>query len=492
MSWQCVSILLAGSCFAGCAMSGQTTGSISGITIDATTKAPLDNVKVRLAYAGLSAISDAEGRFRFTEVVPMAHLVVAERSGYAKLDGGLGVSVQLTPGGSVNGLVLALSPEAVLAGRVLDAKGDLIRGASVDVTEADSRAHVALESSPTGVFRIGGLSAGRYVLGAQALGQAERPRPLTYYPGELDRTRASVIELRAGETRAGLDIVVREVQYATIRGQFTDPKSVTPGCIVAYEHRNRDPLGSTATGRLDAEGRFTMRMPRGDFRLKVLCLGQRQGARVLGFKDLFVGDQDVDNVVVPPSPLHVVRAKLKWSAAGRADSLSGSFTLNPTQGLGALRFSAPQDDGWVTASEVTPDVYLVRVGKLPAGSYVQSIQTPSGEILRDGLDLLNGTATDLEIVVAPDGGTISGQVLDAKRMPVLGAQVAIRRATSRPAERELWSMFTAVDGEGRFTQSGMAPGDYEVTARVGGRTTSPQKVTIAANARLEVQLLLPD
>jgi hypothetical protein len=473
-------------------MNGQTTGNISGITVDAITRAPLDNVKVRLGFAGLSTTSDAEGRFRFTEVAPMAHLVVAERSGYAKLDGGLGVRVELTPGGSVNGLVLVLSPEAVIAGRVLDAKGDLIRGASVEVTDADTRVTAALESSPTGSFRIGGLRAGRYLVGAQAWGQVERPRPLTYYPGELDRTRASVIELRAGESRGELDIAVREVQYATIRGQFTEPKSVTPGCIVAYEHRNRDPLGSTATAKLDPEGRFAMRMPRGDFRLKVLCLGQRPGARVLGFKDLYVGDQDVDNVVIPPSPIHIVRAKLRWSAGGRADAPTGTFTLSPTQGLGVLRFSAPKDDGWVAASEVTPDVYLIRVGQLPPGSYAQSIQTPSGEILRDGLDLLNGTSTDLEIVVSPDGGTISGQVLDAKRMPVLGAQVAISRATSRPAERELWSRFAAVDGEGRFAQSGMAPGDYEVTARVGGRVSSPQRVSIGPSARLEVQVLLPD
>ena len=473
-------------------MNGQTTGSISGITVDATTKAPLGNVKISLGFAGLSTISDAEGHFRFTGVVPTAHVVVAERAGYAKLDGRLAVRVELASGGSISSLVLALSPEAAVEGRLLDAKGDLIRGASVEVLEADTRVYVALESSPAGSFRIGGLGPGRYVLAAQRSGQTERPQPLTYYPSELDRTRASVIELRAGETRNGLDIAIREVPYTTIRGQFTGANSLMPGCIVAYEHRNRDPLGSTATGRLDRDGRFTMRLPRGEFRLKVVCLGQRQGARMLGFKDLLVGDQDIDDLVIPPSQMQIVRAKLRWSGPGKADVPTGTFRLNPTQGLGVLRFGALQNDGWVTASDVAPDVYLISVGQLAPGSYVQSIQAPSGEVLRDGLDLLNGAVTDLEIVVAPDGGTVSGQVIDAKRMPVPGAQVAIRRSTLRTGEQELWSKYTAVDGEGRFVQPGMAPGDYEVTARVGGRLSSPQRVSIGPSARLDIQLLLPD
>ena len=473
------------------AAAGQPMGAISGTALDSTSGTPLAGVKVTLNFSEGTATTDTTGSFEFGKLKAADYYLKAEKEGFAKLDGQLPRALRLADGEKVTGFVLRLAPESILSGRVSNAKGEPVE-AYVTLTNAEFPAHVASEQTKAGEFRLRGLAAGSYKLSAQPQAPRTGIYSLTYYPSETRRELADTINLKDAEQKSSVDIVLQDARYFTIRGRFTG--DIPPGrqTTVGYQNLNGEPLGFSRSGVIDSEGRFTLEVPPGEYRLKVTSMAQsREQPLVLGFRELRVMDTGVNDVVIPHSPIRSIRAKFRWARSGGKDALEATFMLNPMAGLGILQYGKREADGWVTLSRVSPDRYSILPGDLPKGTYVQSILAGGADITKSGLDLISGVSTELEIVIADDGGLVGGTVVDAAQRPVPGSSISIRRVTPERPEQELWSKHSLGDANGRFWEAGIAPGEYSVTARANGKTSAAETIRVVAGGRLQLQFVLP-
>lgn len=91
------------------AASGQTTGSVTGTVIEASSARPLVGVTISVVGTQLSMLTGAEGRFLLDSVPPGTHVVRVAMLGYGEQT----QSVQVTAGEAAN-LRLELSPQALL------------------------------------------------------------------------------------------------------------------------------------------------------------------------------------------------------------------------------------------------------------------------------------------------------------------------------------------------------------------------------------------
>jgi protocatechuate 3,4-dioxygenase beta subunit len=96
----------------------QTAGSISGTVRDASTGAPLSNVRISLPGSE-AATTDSEGRFRLEEIEPGPKRVWASDS---VRGAGAGVSVMVRAGEEAT-VEIRLKPGGSISGRVVDSGG---------------------------------------------------------------------------------------------------------------------------------------------------------------------------------------------------------------------------------------------------------------------------------------------------------------------------------------------------------------------------------
>ena len=246
------------------------TATIAGTVIaDAAGAPPVRRARVQLRSqqdnAGRVSVTDDEGRFVFQALPAGRYTMTVTKPGYVTLPygaeshRGLPLPIALEEGQAATGLVARLTRGSVITGRILDSNGlpfagailtlgeqrmingapTVVRALTLGLTRTDDR----------GMFRLYGLPAGSYVLGASPFlgGSAggtltsdadvrwatgprnTSPAPrrtavgyaAVYYPGTTDSADASVIELGAGEERGGIDLTLPLVPTSTVTGHVS-------------------------------------------------------------------------------------------------------------------------------------------------------------------------------------------------------------------------------------------------------------------------------
>lgn len=469
-------ILAAVSCF------GQPPGSISGTVLDSASGRPVEGVEVTLDYTSQTATTGANGQFRFDKLEPGDYYLKTEKEGFAKDRIGGAPAVRLASGQAAN-LEIRLVPEAVVIGQVKNAKGEPASAMVRLETAGRFRTSVASTFAEGGRFRLDRLLPGTYVLSAQDSGRAEV------------RGRDYPIELAPGEKKPDVEIVLQEPRApVTVKGSFDGEAPAGRQWIVTYEDLGGNSSAIRRNGIPDPRKNFTMELPApGRYRLTARTM-PRTGEQpiVLGLLELTVPEAGIQGVVIPASPIRSVRARLRWAnGAAVANPGKTAFSLNPMEGIGILQHAKLGEDGWIVAPRVSPDRYSFLVGGLPEGTYVKSILAGGADITSRGLDLISGTAIECEIVIADDGGTVSGQVLDAAQRPVVGARIPIMPVTAHRPEQELKSRYALTDAKGQFSQSGIAPGEYQVSARLDPKVAPRQTIQVRPRGKLDLQFVLP-
>lgn len=172
--------------------------------------------------------TDPLGQFEFSGLLPGRYTLAADKAGYAattygargRFDPPLQIALA---DGATESIEIRMPKGAAVSGRVVDESGDPIVGASMTAlalrSEGDARrletvGRVRSETDDRGEYRLGGLTAGQYLLSVLTERDAIIITPTyrrmgwarTLVPSSVINGGASPIALVAGEERAGLDI----------------------------------------------------------------------------------------------------------------------------------------------------------------------------------------------------------------------------------------------------------------------------------------------
>jgi hypothetical protein len=282
------------------------TASISGIVTSAESpEKGLRRVTVMLGAGDqiklpVNIVTDDAGRFTFSGLAAGTYTLIATRPGFvtstygAKVPGrAQGAPISLADGQQMSGIVLPMMHGAALSGTIRYPSGRPASEIGVIVlavknVAGERRLNPMLAPGRTddrGVYRVYGLPPGDYIVRVDMSGRQDQMRPMTkdeiewalklqtgagkpggpgapppappapqpvaytsvYYPGVADPAAASVVALRAGEDRDGVDISCVLVPTATVSGRvFTADGQPAAGLQVRLESS-----GSTGGGITD-------------------------------------------------------------------------------------------------------------------------------------------------------------------------------------------------------------------------------------------------
>lgn len=250
------------------------TASVSGrVVLGDTAATPVRRAVVTLMSADgadpRSTLTDDEGRFRVTGLPEGRYSLTAKKPAHltsaygARRPGRPGTTIVVAAGAQVEGIEWALPKGAVIAGRVTLANGEPASNTTVmavpehlsTVGGTLPTTEIPFQTDDRGVFRIYGLSPGRYLLmavptfgrgeivtrsdaeydaairalrtpapGAAKASPAAPPAQQTigfapvYFPGTAIQNQATLITVAAGDVKDGLDFTVSTVRMATVRG----------------------------------------------------------------------------------------------------------------------------------------------------------------------------------------------------------------------------------------------------------------------------------
>jgi len=484
-------------------LKGEDYCTVEGLVVDARTQAPIRKAAVVLVgggeanRGGAGGISDASGRFIIGRVPPGRYRISLRRNGYASNFGQAGAagnpaSLTLSPGEHLKGLVLRMTPAAVISGRVVDEDGEPVAWARVTAMQyryvRGKRQLVPAGGATTddrGEYRIFGLAPGRYWVSAASTDLEMGLRPLVraraleriaypdiYYPGALEPEQAAPVAVRAGEERVGIDFRLWPAQAVTLSGRVVLPgaERTLRGVMMMIAPRTRSGFLGPAPRRFaqvdPSTGRFTLTNVRPGSH--VLTAVYRDGENTLyARQEIEVGASDIEGIELVLAPGITLRGRVEIEKGGadlvKLDEMR--VLLQPEDqepqffGMSDGRVKA---DGSFELRNLPPGRYTIRIARLPEGSYLESARLGDQEALASGL-LLQAGGGFLTLVVSPFGGQVDGAVLDAERRPAAGATVVLVPEERKRHREDLFFEQTA-DQNGRFSFRGVPPGDYRVFA----------------------------
>ena len=449
---------------------GVGTAVVTGTVVSDTRDArPLRRARVSLTGpeldVGRIAISADDGSYAFEGLPAGRYSISASKDGYVTMSAGAerpgkpGPAIELRAGETTKAIV-RLPPGAVITGTVRFPGGEPAANASVSpimeryVPAAGERQLGApLNSTVTtddrGVYRIFGLAAGTYFVGAlprlpfngpmvdfpvlsdaeirRALAEVQQsatsPRPgmpsppapasrvvetprtsvtfaPIYYPGTAFERQAATITLAAGEVRVGIDIDLEYVRTAIVEGFVTMPADARVQLALASaDSGSSNPSVRTASPM--ADGRFQFRsVPPGHYAItaRAVLTTTQPGTGAIavaawGRTEIMVAGEDLSGITVALKPPLTITGQVAFKGDTPPPPLptlkmpipSTSVILGPTSAL--VLPSVTLEGTRFTIPSAIPGVYRLRTQ--PPG-----IRTPIGvwwleSVIANGVDLLD-------------------------------------------------------------------------------------------------------
>ncbi|MBF5042532.1 MULTISPECIES: carboxypeptidase regulatory-like domain-containing protein [Myxococcaceae] len=441
-------------------------GAFTGQVVSAETGAGVAGAELTFASdAGAASVhTDAGGRFRFAPPSPGPYqLATVSAEGFLPFAPEWGQSpVRLTAvaGQRVEGILLALTPELELLGRVLSPEGTPVAGAQVRLTTGhagESVLHPVADrfvSDAKGEFRFRApeqaalearhpdYEAGRAVVGAVA-------------------RAARVVELRLRPRAPGADggTEAREVALA---GQVVDARGQPVGGALVTAHssarrfptRYGDELGYQAS--TDEQGRFALE-------------GVREGSYDLDAQAEGLAPGRLDDVAAGRADLRLVLAEGALLTGRVRDAASGaplpSFSVAVSQAVGPLR-----REGVAEQTVLDPEGRY-RVAGVPSGELVVEVAAPGHAPAEARVQVPEGAKGPLTADFALEpGARLTGTVVERDSgKPLADARVSLESGQGGGALSVRLDART--DASGAFALEGLAPGRATLVASLAGHHT---------------------
>jgi hypothetical protein len=440
--------------------------------------------------------TDTLGRFTLRGLPPGRFAVEALKPGYLKSQHGQaganlpGLPIVVRDREEVDDVALVLARASVVSGTVVDEYGDPVqdaqvyllrvtRSGSAAVAERDERAPVR-RSDDRGEFRISGIAAGTYILGASinagvadAAGRATEAYAPSYYPGTHDVAGAVPLHIVGEQEVPGLVLTLNRVPVVRVSGTAVNSQGLPlsgsvrlsprrPGIVT----REAPHVNPSATGAFAFAG-----VAPGEYRLEVIgSTGASEGEFAVAA--ITVGDGDPEPLRIRTSPGSKISGQIVleggsageqlWGYSVTTSSIDSSpssayvstvlspmstgtpFTLPPVAGPTHLRFSSP-DENW----------------------FVKSLLINGFDVVDTPFDFgFDGRAyTDVEVVFSRSGASVGGHATNER-----GADVRNYAVYVFPTDRQKWFagsrwIRTArASAEGEFLIKSLPAGDYWIAA----------------------------
>lgn len=489
-----------------------TTATVSGRVVDKETGEPLRRMTVvfyrRGAVPGegpFEAATGADGRYEVTGLPPGQYSATAQpgeyRGGYRSAS--LGVDdnsppafnrpppLELEPGDVRRNVDFAMARSYAIEGRVLNEYGEPLADVMVaaETIETVGASYVRmLRTDDRGVFRLHGLSPGRYNICATAgedswssRQRGEEVQPLRYvrtcHPSATATSGAAPVTIKASDV-AGITIQMQRGRTYTISGSvFRESGAPAEPASVSIEHADR-PARGFVSGVEYRQGTFVARgVAAGDYLLRVMVFDRDPGPsagplsnREYAYARLTVEATDVSDVVL--------RTTSGASAAGRVVFERDAPPGRPRLTVTAFR---PMDGDPLFNNLMTPAAPVseestfqlkglhgplgISVNGLPAGWIVKTVRYGDADITQLPTEFKAGDPRHLEIVVTNRVARLTVRPLDDKGQPMPTALIVLM-----PADARRSSGFTLTNEpalpDGSVTFPPLRPDEYLVSAIV--------------------------
>lgn len=470
-------------------------GSVKGQVVNSATGEPVRKATVmmyRNSGAGepYEAETDAGGNFSIGGVDPATYHVTANRNGFVmsspgRAPRGGAPAVTVAARQAVEGITLKLLPQAVITGKVTDGDGEPVQSAQITVMRYGymngRRQLLPTGGSMTndlGEYRIFGLAPEKvYIMASRANAfqmpvrgrrGPEESYPAIYYPSAFDPGGAAPIDLQPGAEVRGIDLRLQKSKAVRVTGHIT---GLTLG-VGRFAMVNLVPHGESVFGMMGrnggavrtTDGAFEIRgVPPGSYTLR--AEGRDESRPWTGRMQLEVGQGNIEDLTVAMAPSLELAGTIRYEGDPDVKGRAINLRLQPKDesmfGGGGAQV---KPDNSFTVSNLLPDAYTVTVFSLPDNCYLKSVRFGTEDVTESGIDVTQGAAGKLELVVSNAGGQVSGTVTGgADQKPVSGATVVLVPEGTR---RKIQSYFkqATTDQTGSYRLTGIAPGEYKLFA----------------------------
>jgi hypothetical protein len=472
------------------------TGVVRGRVVADATGEPIRKARVTLAGGATmhpATFSDDSGGFTFTDLPPGSYQVSARKAGYAPTTFGAQrpgtPSIRLEIADATTVIAeLRMPRSGAISGRVVDEFGEPVERASVlalRLVRREGRTSTVVDASSTtddrGEYRLGGLHAGRFVVGVmpprtnlqmvtvstagglQSLTTSDTLSAHIYYPGVPSLAQAQMLDVAAGEERSGTDVIVVSGRPAKLLLAFTDTKgnAVPATAMLANVSDSAEAIDSRSLPMSGMSIATTIEP--GEWMIYAT------GSAGVGVARVSVGTEDVASTIVLSGSARIGGRVVAENGAlpGAATVDVEAFCLDPA--LAAVTppsVSRMRADGTFTfASLVGPRE--LRIRSMSVHGWIPKAILYNGRNLLDtAIDLKSGDdLSGVQIVLTNRTAALAGAVVDAHSASLADSSVLVFPG-DRPLPRDLSRVVRWVrpDQTGRFIVDDLPPGEYLVVA----------------------------
>lgn len=508
--------------------------------------------------------TDDSGHFLLRDIPPGIYNLMATRDGYSRATTTIGLDATQF----LTGVALELTPTSAISGRIRNRAGTPVANVSVQAQRYSYREGrriltpvQTVLTNDLGEFRLYYLTPGRYVVSAKpdagpvlAQGAANTtnmrvsvlpgtpaigtpvgsesnlsvsatvgeflsvglvPASLTgaayvsiYFPGTMDATAATPIDLKAGEDFAAADFIVSEVRAARVTGKIVngvtgEPASGTVAVMLMSRDTNSTGFPPRQTGTVAADGTFEFRaVPPGSYDV-IAMIGRlppgvafgasgtpgggnispggppgaqpardfaadSTGIRLATRVPIQVRDADIGNLILSAQVGHTVKGRVTVEGRSAEESqklLEGAHVqLQPDpEVFETAAMPAPiRPDGTFTAVGATPGTYRIWVmgasGFSGTQPYVKSATLAGVDVINPRFVIERDPVGELEVVISLARGSAQVSVVDAKQAPAKSVVVVFVPEAPRQKHFDLYQRGQTNDTG--TTLMSMPIGDY--------------------------------